>query len=113
MNDGQDGRVCPQGYVSWAKERGLFEKAYLANPNNISSFINIPPPGIDTKASPPKQEDDRANEDCLFLDVFTPVQVYEKANSCENNTAGAPVLVCKSLLLRALIFLYLKFGGLY
>jgi carboxylesterase type B len=96
VNDGQDGRVCPQGYVLWAKERGLFEKAYLANPNNISSFTSVPPPGVDPKATPPRQDDARANEDCLFMDVFALTEVYEKANACEKNTTGAPVLVCKS-----------------
>ncbi|KUJ07184.1 alpha/beta-hydrolase, partial [Mollisia scopiformis] len=93
VNDGQDGRICPQGFVSWSKERSLFVDAYRTNPNNISSFTHVPAPGINTTAKPPKQQDSRASEDCLFLDVLIPTNVYESAASCENNTSGAPVLV--------------------
>lgn len=91
MNDGQDGRICIQGYPSWSKERSLFVKQYVEEPNNISAFNNIPPPGINVTAKPLPQQDGRATEDCLFLDVLVPQQAYH--NSSLNATGGVPVHV--------------------
>ena len=91
VNDGQDGRVCPQGYPSWNQERNLFTQAYLRNPNNLTSFTNVPAPGINTSATLLRQRDSRATEDCLFLDVLVPTGVY--GNASVNATGGVPVIV--------------------
>ena len=95
VNDGQDGRIYPQGYVSWTDERSLFLDAYLKGNGNLSSFANVPPPGINTTAMPPAQKDPRANEDCLFLDVIVPESVYNRTDpqASRNVTSKAPVLV--------------------
>lgn len=90
MNDGQDGRVCAQGSPGWSDERKLFTDAYLANPKNISIFEDVPGPGINASAKPKSSYalDGRTNEDCLFLEVLVPKNVYGK-----NTTAGAPIMV--------------------
>lgn len=80
VNDGQDGRVCPQGTPSWTKERGLFVKQYLSDPNNITDFENVPPPGVVPAATPPGQGNGFVTEDCLFLDVIVPISIYDQAN---------------------------------
>ncbi|KAF2675390.1 alpha/beta-hydrolase [Microthyrium microscopicum] len=91
IHDGQHGRVCPQGYPAWTKERNMFVDAYLADPKNISSFTKKPAPGIDPTATPPPQDNGWATEDCLFLDVISPVNVYDSGSL--NNSGGAPVHV--------------------
>ncbi|KAI9712910.1 MAG: hypothetical protein M1812_006779 [Candelaria pacifica] len=88
VNDGQDGRVCPQGSVQWSSERALFIQSYFSAASNISDFTKIPPPGINPKGTPPGQADGRANEDCLFLDVIVPEGIYNGSNARK-----APVMV--------------------
>lgn len=74
--DGQDGRICPQGFDNWQKTRALFILGYFTNPNNISASTNTPAPGSDvTISQAPK--DGRTNEDCLFLNVLVPRSIYE------------------------------------
>ena len=90
INDGQDGRICPQGVVSWAQERMLFLEAYLNGNGSLSNFTNVPPPGIEPNAKPPKPTDPRTNEDCLFLNVIVPESVYSNNVS---QSKKAPVMV--------------------
>ena len=89
VSDGQDGRICPQTYPNWNDEQEEFTNAYLSNPNNISAFQEVPAPGVATK--PSGQQDGRATEDCLFLDVLVPEAIYD--NKAVNGTGGVPVLV--------------------
>lgn len=91
IHDGQDGRVCPSGTPQWGKERGLFTKAYLSDPKNISDFTKVPAPGINPSAQAPAQSDGRAMEDCLFLDVFAPTNIFKASH--DKKSGGAPVLV--------------------
>lgn len=89
INDGQHGAICPQASPSWE----LIEGQYIFGTNlstlatelaaQQSSLPSIPKPG-------PTE-----NEDCLFLDVITPVAAYNKAKSeykeekgHENNLTG-------------------------
>lgn len=87
VNDGQDGRICPQGVVQWAEERALFVDAYYGGKGNVSSFTDLPPPGINVTGVAPGPQDPREDEDCLFLEVIVPKAVYEKSASL------APVFV--------------------
>ena len=87
VNDGQDGRICPQGQVQWAKEKSLFIDAYYEGMGNVSSFTDLPPPGINTTGVASGPLDPRTNEDCLFLEVIVPKAVYN------NSSTRAPVLV--------------------
>ncbi len=95
VNDGQDGQICPQGVVQWAKERSLFLDAYYEGMGNVSSFTNVPPPGINTTGIAPGPQDGRTSEDCLFLEVIVPKSVY---------TSSSP---------RAPVFVWTFGGGFY
>jgi len=87
VNDGQDGRICPQGFPSWQQERNLFIKQYLSDSNNITAFASKSPPGSNVSiTSAPR--DGRTSEDCLFLEVIVPRAIYEKGA-----IAAAPVFV--------------------
>lgn len=75
MNDGQHAVICPQANPSWE----LLEAQFITGTNlstigaelaaQQSSIPPIPKPG-------PTE-----NEDCLFLDVITPVAAYKEAKS--------------------------------
>ncbi|KAF2758226.1 acetylcholinesterase precursor [Pseudovirgaria hyperparasitica] len=73
-------RVCPQANPGWQVLIPNFLVDYL-------SGQNFTPPANTTFSPPPK--DPRETEDCLFLDVFTPKEVFEQAGK----GYGAPVLV--------------------
>ena len=87
VNDGQDGRICPQAVPQWSKERPLFLQAYYEGMGNVSSFTNAVPPGINITGVAPGPRDPRTNEDCLFLEVIVPKTVYH------SSTSRAPVFV--------------------
>ena len=76
VNDGLDGRVCPQATPGWATERGLSVDAYFKGEGNFASFTNEPPPGVTPGSMPPSVEAPQVSEDCLFLDVIVPKAVY-------------------------------------
>lgn len=90
INDGLDGRICPQGTPDWIGERTLWLKDYVSDPNNLSAFTYDPPPGLTSKSF--GQMDGRATEDCLFLDVLVPEIVYNN-RTINATTGGAPVMV--------------------
>ena len=90
VNDGQTGVVCPQGVARWTKERTLFVDAYLAENGSASAFTNNPPPGLD-QVPPFPPMDPRTSEDCLFLDVLVPMNIYN--NASWNAQGGVPVIV--------------------
>ncbi|KAI9694223.1 MAG: hypothetical protein M1820_009122 [Bogoriella megaspora] len=82
VNDGLDGRVCPQAIPSWTGYATQFLAQYLLTGNST-------PPVLPTtnRTLPP---DSRENEDCLFLDVLVPTDIFD---SQTNGSKGAPVLV--------------------
>lgn len=65
----------------------MFVKDYLTKPNNISAFTGSPPPGGNASISM-APGDGRTSEDCLFLNVVVPRNIYEQGCA-----AKAPVLV--------------------
>ena len=88
VNDGQVGRICPQGAVQWATEGGeFFIDAYYGGKGNVSDVTNVPPPDINNTGVAPGPQDSRTSEDCLLLEVIVPKTLYEKPAS------RAPVLV--------------------
>ncbi|KAF1993976.1 alpha/beta-hydrolase [Amniculicola lignicola CBS 123094] len=75
--------TCPAGPVWWASTANEFVPSYLQGiPYNPSTK----PPPSDAELI---QQLPSATEDCLFLDVFSPKQVFQNAG----RTSGAPVLV--------------------
>ncbi|OCL04861.1 alpha/beta-hydrolase [Glonium stellatum] len=82
VHNGNIGRVCPQATPSWYNTAGVFVTDIL-----LSKAFN-PSSSIPTPTATPAP-DPRISEDCLFLDVFVPRQVFESAGL----GYGAPVLV--------------------
>ena len=84
------GRICPQALPAWLAISAQFVPAYLAGkPFDLAaaeaSLMNA------TAQAPPV--DPRTTEDCLFLDVYSPKKVFDRAASNDRQKGGAPVLV--------------------
>lgn len=74
VNDGSLGYICPQAPPSW------FTQANTAL-GNLSAVI------------PPAVTGQTENEDCLFLDVITPIDLFQRSRDPRNHQTNAPVLV--------------------
>ncbi|KAL2794574.1 Alpha/Beta hydrolase protein [Aspergillus keveii] len=86
INDGSVGRICPQAYPKWMALERAFIPRYLAGiPFNGS--LNL----ADYHYSP-APVDPRTDEDCLFLDILVPKEVYQSRGRNQRHR-GAPVLV--------------------
>lgn len=84
-------RLCPQGFPGWGNTAFPFMSLYTAGlPFNVTSNnpANQPLPPIDP----------RTTEDCLFLDVMVPKNVFKPAIE----GSGAPVLGQWSLFLNSI-----------
>jgi carboxylesterase type B len=79
-------RICPQANPAWtAGSAEALTRYILGLPASNTSFTA---PGANA-TSPVPQPDPRESEDCLFLDVFVPEDVFSNAGQ----GYGAPVLV--------------------
>ncbi|KAF2278473.1 carboxylesterase family protein-like protein [Westerdykella ornata] len=87
VNTGSEGRICPQASPAWgAAAVSSLTTSLLGLPTNgTPPFV---PPKVNWSTPLPPQ-DPRTSEDCLFLDVFVPEDVFATANK----SCGAPVLV--------------------
>lgn len=86
VQQGLPDRICPQADPAWLLIAGAYIPEYLAGQKNFtpSEFSNL------TSSSgglPP--QDPRTTEDCLFLDVVVPENIFNNAGK----GYGAPVLV--------------------
>ncbi|KAF4547710.1 Carboxylesterase-like protein 3 [Elsinoe fawcettii] len=83
VQTGQQNRICAQAGPAWSAIAGQFVPRYLGGQRtfNQSSFVTPP-------ATTPAQ-DPATNEDCLFLDVFVPDQVFDRRKQRKK----VPVLV--------------------
>lgn len=87
IQNGTIGRICPQAQPAWTSLASQYlTSVVLGSSSNIGEYN---PPGANA-SSPVRTPDPRETEDCLFLDVFVPEQIYERANS---SNGSAPVLV--------------------
>ncbi|KAF2233725.1 alpha/beta-hydrolase [Viridothelium virens] len=82
INNGLDSRICPQAVPTWLSTELPFIGQYLLTGNTT-------PPATSPSSGVPPAVDPRTNEDCLFLDVLVPQDIFESRNS----SRGAPVLV--------------------
>jgi carboxylesterase type B len=83
VQTGDKAVTCPAGPVWWADTANAFLPAYLQGI-----------PYTPTPKPPPTDEElirqlPSATEDCLFLDVFSPKQVFQNAGKVR----GAPVII--------------------
>lgn len=81
VQTGSQDRICPQAVPEWINTANQFVPRYLKGESefNESSF---------NSSTPPAKPDPRQTEDCLFLDVSVPREVFKKAGG----GYGAPVL---------------------
>ncbi|KAL8708032.1 MAG: hypothetical protein Q9220_007028 [cf. Caloplaca sp. 1 TL-2023] len=90
VDNGLIGRVCPQAAPAWEAIALQFDPAYLTGkPFNASDAEAA----LAAAVSHPPVLDSRTTEDCLFLDVVVPEQVYSHASQSGRSKKGAPVLV--------------------
>ncbi|KAI9666250.1 MAG: hypothetical protein M1821_004185 [Bathelium mastoideum] len=82
VNNGLDGRICPQADPSWLNTELQFLGQYLLTGNTT------PPALTNSSSTSLPAQDPRTNEDCLFLDVIVPQDIFES-----NKSQLAPVLV--------------------
>lgn len=88
VNDADIGRICPQANPAWSALSTQYLLNSLLGVTSADTPIYIPPGANSTSnvTAPGPLE----TEDCLFLDVFVPEKILERANS---SGYGAPVLV--------------------
>ncbi|KAI1371187.1 alpha/beta-hydrolase [Hypoxylon crocopeplum] len=83
VTDGSIGRVCPQTSGNWTIIAAQFAQSYLTGGSfNYDLAMSSLPDSPSAVSSDP-----RTTEDCLFLDVITPLSAFTQGNS------GLPVLV--------------------
>lgn len=89
VQDGSQGRTCPQASPGWLAIAPQFIERYLDGETdfNQSSFPSSNSSG--SSSSPSSDEDSNETEDCLFLDVVAPQKIFDNAGT----GYGAPVLV--------------------
>ncbi|KAL9011611.1 MAG: hypothetical protein Q9173_003557 [Seirophora scorigena] len=90
VDQGLIGRVCPQARPAWQSIAAQFAPAYLAGQRFNSSAAEA---SIAAAAGAPRSTYERTTEDCLFLDVVVPEQVFSRGNHSSRPGKGAPVLV--------------------
>ena len=90
MTNGSVGRICPQANPAWELIAVTFDTDYLTGKPYDPSASSTSPAQM---TLPP--QDPRTTEDCLFLDVVVPEQIFSNSSNSTNTTAsgGAPVLV--------------------
>jgi carboxylesterase type B len=81
VDDGQVGRICYQASPAWEAISQGFLDDFLTG-QSISNYSTLP-----SGPSTPPPQDPRSTEDCLFLDVIVPQNVYN------NGSGKAPVIV--------------------
>lgn len=90
VDQGLVGRVCPQANPAWQLIAAQFVPAYLSGePFNASAAEAT----IAEAAGSSPPIDPRTTEDCLFLDVIVPEQIFNNAGNSSSSKKGAPVLV--------------------
>lgn len=88
VKNGEELRVCPQGLPEW-QIKATSAAGKFANPNEpfsidawVETIRNATIPDVDFNKG--------TSEDCLFLDVHVPRNVFE---GCKKQKPGSPVLV--------------------
>jgi carboxylesterase type B len=98
VQDGSVGTICAQGTPNWTGIVPLWLEHYLAGNASEFDYAVAQSEVAATLANNPNltfAADPRETEDCLFLDVFVPKQVFDSAQDVgkRKGSRGAPVLV--------------------
>ena len=90
IDNGSVGRMCPQSHPAWLKPQIQFMNAYLTGqPCDVSTLQDQRNQAIDLV--PPA--DSRETEDCLFLDVVVPDDIFRRRRRKDIPGGKPPVLV--------------------
>lgn len=88
VQNGSLGVICPQASPAWLAITTKFIPAYLSG----QSFdYNAAVAALSNSSGAAPAMDPRTSEDCLFLDVVVPKQVFDQAGN--SSCGGAPVMV--------------------
>ena len=92
VDTGSIARICPQAYPTGGRINERYNTYYsLTGNTSIAGFENSTQ-GFDYPRNAPS--DPRVTEDCLFLDVMVPREIFHARQSRRNRTrAGAAVMV--------------------
>ncbi|KAH4040339.1 carboxylic ester hydrolase [Parastagonospora nodorum] len=92
VDTGSIARICPQAYPTGGRVNERYNTYYsLTGNTSIAGFENATQ-GFDYPRNTPS--DPRATEDCLFLDVMVPREIFHARPSRRNRTkTGAAVMV--------------------
>jgi len=88
VQNGSLGAICPQANPAWLAITTTFIPAYLTG-MNFSYEAAVA--ALANSSAPPPAMDPRTSEDCLFLDVVVPKQIFDQAGN--QSCGGAPVMV--------------------
>jgi cholinesterase len=92
VDDGSIARICPQAYPKIAAINQIFNSRYSLTGDTDLEGIQNATRGFDYPRNTP--QDPRATEDCLFLDVMVPREVFDKKSSSLHRLGkGAAVMV--------------------
>ncbi|KAI8631788.1 carboxylesterase family protein [Xylariaceae sp. FL1651] len=89
----EQGGNCPQTFPCWFQIQTAFTEAYLAGEefDFDKTYAEVYADGVCSKPVPEDERLPFETEDCLFLDVFAPRSIFDKASNA--SSTGAPVLV--------------------
>jgi cholinesterase len=91
IDDGSVARICPQAYPSGTFVNQIFNTYYSRTGQTSLDGFEDASQGFDYPRNTP--QDPRATEDCLFLDVMTPREVFNRRCSLNGPGTGAAVMV--------------------
>lgn len=100
IQDGSVGKVCPSAIPNWSPIASVGDADLIAG--NVSTFdynsLNEQVQEYWSQHPPPAQTDSRATEDCLFLDVIVPKEIFDSRQVHHprrrwNTGGGAPVVI--------------------
>lgn len=105
VNDGAQGRMCPQGNGNWSAVSRAFLQTYTSE-GYAAGYRAYEAAVGEVPAVAPVDKDTRITEDCLFLDVIAPAKGFANATGhhtksrCDSDgkdqESGLPVLVWAS-----------------
>jgi len=91
IDNGSIARICPQAYPSLSFTNQIFNTYYSnTGQTSLEGFENASQ-GFDYPRNTP--QDPRATEDCLFLDVMIPRDIFKRRHSLNGPGTGAAVMV--------------------
>ncbi|RAL12530.1 carboxylesterase family protein [Aspergillus homomorphus CBS 101889] len=93
VQNGAQGRVCPQGALVWEEEiMPGFVEGVLNGSISTGSDASVPSSAVGDYPVVGPAGDARVTEDCLFLDVVVPRSVFERARKEDENDGNGESL---------------------